>query len=140
LIDWVGVAEKEADTGRRATAGVTIVPKVYDLILWLVPRVGEFPRAQRFLLGDRIQETALDLLDVLVEAQYRRQKLMLLAEANVKLTRLRHLLRLANDLHLLGARRYEYVAQHLEEIGRMIGGWTKQQQTVRSATPPEKPA
>jgi len=111
----------------RGRAVVTIVPKAYDLALWLVPRVNEFPRAQRFVLGDRIETTALDLLDLLVEAQYRKEKLELLGRANLTLVRLRHLLRLANDLHLLGARRYEFVSERIEELGRMVGGWTRQQ-------------
>ncbi len=36
-----------------------VVPRTNDLILWLVPRLKEFPRDQRFLLGDRIQTSAL---------------------------------------------------------------------------------
>jgi hypothetical protein len=112
---------------------VTAVPKAYDLALWLVPRVNEFPRSQRFVLGDRIETTALDLLDALVEAQFRRDKLELLARANSLLVRLRHLLRLANDLHLLGARRYEFVSERIEELGRMIGGWSRQQQRRASS-------
>ena len=35
------------------TAPVTVVPKVCDLVLWLIPRVNEFPRAQRPVLGER---------------------------------------------------------------------------------------
>ena len=30
----------------------------YRFLLWLVPTVDRFPRKQKFLLGDRIQETA----------------------------------------------------------------------------------
>ena len=109
------------------TAPVPVVPKAYDLVLWLIPRVNEFPRAQRFVLGERIENAALDLLDVLVEAQYRRDKVELLGRANLTLVRLRHLLRLANDLHLLGARRFEFVSEKIEELGRMVGGWSRQQ-------------
>jgi hypothetical protein len=119
------------------TAPVTVVPKAYDLVLWLIPRVNEFPRAQRFVLGERIESTALDLLDVLVEAQYRRDTVELLGRANLTLVRLRHLLRLANDLHLLGARRFEFVSERVEELGRMIGGWSRQQ---RGRAPANAPA
>ena len=108
-------------------APVTVVPKAYDLALWLIPRVNEFPRSQRFVLGERIETAALDLLDTLVEAQYEREKVELLRRANQTLVRLRHLLRLANDLHLLGARRFEFVSEKVEELGRMVGGWAKHQ-------------
>lgn len=126
---------------------MAVVPKAYDLVLWLVPRVNELPRGQRFVLGDRIEGTALDLLDVLVEAQYRRDKLVLLSRANLLLVRLRHLMRLCNDLHFLGVGRYEFVSERIEEIGRMVGGWSRQQQgrgapapTPTSAVPAPAPA
>ena len=34
----------------------------YRFLLWLVPAVERFPRSQKFLLGDRMQRTALDQL------------------------------------------------------------------------------
>ena len=45
----------------------------YRFVLWLVPAVERFPRSQKFLLGDRIQTTAMDVLEQLVEATYTRQ-------------------------------------------------------------------
>jgi hypothetical protein len=35
---------------------------------------GEVPRSQKFLLGDRIQATALDVLEALIEATYIRDR------------------------------------------------------------------
>ena len=40
----------------------------YQFIVWLIPTLNRFPRAQRFLLGDRIRRTALDVLESLIEA------------------------------------------------------------------------
>ena len=34
----------------------------YRFLLWLVPAVERFPRSQKFLLGDRMQRTALGQL------------------------------------------------------------------------------
>jgi hypothetical protein len=36
---------------------------MYRFFPWLVPTVEKFPRSRKFLLGDRIQATALDVLD-----------------------------------------------------------------------------
>ena len=79
-----------------------------------------------------MENAALDLLDVLVQAQYRRDKMEALGRANAILTKLRYLLRLSGDLHLLGARRNEYAAERLDEIGKMVGGWRRQQQSRAS--------
>ena len=43
---------------------------MYRFMLWLMPTVEKFPRSQKFLLGDRIQGTALDVLERLIEATY----------------------------------------------------------------------
>ena len=97
----------------------------YRFLLWLVPAVERFPRSQKFLLGDRIQSTALDVLEQLVEATYTRQRDQHLANANLDLEKLRFLFRLARDLRCLDNRRYEHAARSLDETGRRVGAWRK---------------
>jgi hypothetical protein len=53
------------------TAPVTVVPRACDLVLWLIPLVNVYPRVQRFVLGEHIEATVLDLLDLLVETRGR---------------------------------------------------------------------
>ena len=104
----------------------------YRFILWLVPTLDRFPRAQRFLLGDRIQRTALDVLESLVEATYTRRRQPSLTRANLGIEKLRFLLRLAHDLRYLDRRRYEYAARSLDETGRKIGAWMKAHRARKS--------
>jgi hypothetical protein len=92
---------------------------------WLIPVVDGFPRAQKFLLGDRIQSTALDVLEALIEATYDRDRQRHLQRANVGLEKLRIFCRLAADLKHLDLRRYEHAARSIDEIGRLVGGWAK---------------
>jgi hypothetical protein len=40
------------------TAPVTVVPRADDLMLWLIPRVNEFPHALRPVLGERTPAAA----------------------------------------------------------------------------------
>jgi hypothetical protein len=98
---------------------------MYQFMLWLVPAVEKFPRSQKFLLGDRIQATALDVLERLIEATYTRARRQHLDEANLGVEKLRFLFRLAKDLKHLDMGRYEHAARSLDEIGRLIGGWRK---------------
>ena len=97
----------------------------YRFILWLVPVLERFPRGQKFLLGDRMQGAALDVLDSLIEATYTRQRNDHLARANLGIEKLRFLCRLAWDLRYLDRRRYEYAAKCLDDTGRRIGSWMK---------------
>jgi len=70
----------------------------FQFILWLIPTVEKFPRGKKFLLGDRIQSTALDVLESLVEATYTRDRRALLARANLAIEKLRFFFRLAVEL------------------------------------------
>lgn len=67
-----------------------ILTRVYDLLLYLIPQISKFLRAQKYLLGDRLEMTILDVLELLVEASYSRDKLALLRQANVKLEKARY--------------------------------------------------
>ncbi len=59
-------------SGARRTGPA--LESMYRFVLWLVPAVEKFPRRQKFLLGDRLQATALDVLERLVEATYTRDR------------------------------------------------------------------
>ena len=107
----------------------------YRFLLWLVPAVERFPRSQKFLLGDRIQRTALDVLESLIEATYTRQRGPHLARANLGIEKLRFLFRLAHDLRYLDPRRYEHAARCLDETGRSIGAWSKTHRARESTRP-----
>ena len=77
---------------------VDAITRLYDYILWVLPKIDLFPRNRKFTLGDRIENLLLDILSVLIQAAYSRSKGHLLRDANLKLEQLRYLMRLAKDL------------------------------------------
>ena len=46
----------------------------YQFLLWLVPTVDRFPRAQKFVFGDRILNISLDVFELLVAATFTRDR------------------------------------------------------------------
>jgi hypothetical protein len=104
---------------------VDAITRLYDFILWLVPKIEKFPRSQRFILGDRMEVLALEILELLIEAAYTRQKGTLLRTANLKLEKLRYLIRLAKDLKAINIKGYGTAAEHIDGVGRSIGGWLR---------------
>ena len=119
------------DNARKTGAAVEAH---FQFLMWLVPAVEKFPRTQKFLLGDRIQTTALDVLECLIEATYTRDRKGQLARANLGIEKLRFFFRLAVELHHLDRRRYQHAARALDEIGRLIGGWAKAHAAAASGT------
>ena len=97
----------------------------YQFLAWLVPTIEKFPKSHKFTIGDRIETTALDVLEALIEATYTKERTQHLRQANPGIEKLRFLLRLAADLRVLDRRRHEHAARTLDETGRLIGGWMK---------------
>jgi len=85
------------------TPTLRAVPKLYDVIMWLMGRVEKFPRSHKFTLCERSVNLALDTLALLIEATYTRDRLRLLRKANVHLEQLRYLIRLCHDFNLLSS-------------------------------------
>ena len=63
-----------ADSASGARRTGPAVESMYRFAGCLVPTVEKFPRRQKFLLGDRLQATGLDVLERPVEATYTRER------------------------------------------------------------------
>jgi len=109
------------------------VQSCHELLLWLIPQLDKFPRVRRFTLGERIESGLLEVLELLVEAAYSRNKDTSLRRANLKLEVVRHLWRLAHELKVTATRQYEHGARLLDDLGRQIGGWLRSQQAAESS-------
>ena len=109
----------------KPTNVMQVIPKTVDLILWMIPKIEKFPRSQRFLLGERMTVLLLDILDLLIDANYTRDKEPILRAVNLKLEKGRYLIRIAKELRLINIGGYEFSARSVDEIGRMVGGWIK---------------
>jgi len=96
-------------------------------LAWLLPATAKFPHKARFTFANRIDNLALDLLEDLVEARYARDKRTILGRANLRLEKLRILLRLCHELAYLPHTSYEHAMRAINEVGKMLGGWRKQQ-------------
>jgi hypothetical protein len=106
---------------------INALTRTYDLLLWMIPQLEKFPKSQRYLLGDRIETRLLDIMDLIIQAAYTRNKTAILREVNLQIEMLRHLIRLTSDLKYLSTRGYEYVSKSVNEIGSEIGGWLRYQ-------------
>jgi hypothetical protein len=104
-----------------------IFVRTYDWLRWLLPLTMEFPKSQRFVLAQRLQQKSLDFYDHLVAAGRRVDVADNLQQADILLEQIRLNARLCRDMKLLGPRQYEHAARLLDEIGRLLGGWLAKQ-------------
>ena len=99
-----------------------VLVKWYDYAKWLLERVENFPKSQRFILGQRLTGQAMDVLDLLVEASYARDKAEILATANRKMEVLRWTVRMAKDRKLFTPAQFEFSARAAQRM-RPDGRW-----------------
>jgi len=102
-----------------------IYQKSYDFILWLFPVINKFPKKQRFVLGQQIENELLEIIKDIILANNEIDKSRILKRISVRLDTLRILIRLAKDLRFLSIKHYENAAVKMNEIGKLLNGWMK---------------
>lgn len=119
---------------RSAAPELLVLAQWETFVPWLLEHCGRWPRSVRFTLAQRVEDHALDVLELLVVARYQpRQRAGSLHEANLRLERMRFLLRVAKARTVMSAHAFEKACHDLDEAGRMIHGWR------RRALPPSQP-
>lgn len=86
-----------------------------------------FPKAKRYTLGQKLDQTALDILEFIfkINTSAKEQRLETLKTISSKVDLLKVLIRLAHDDKTLNTKSYLILQERLQEIGKMIGGWTR---------------
>ena len=95
---------------------------------WLLPKTEKFPKAYRFTVGRRLRDAAFDFQEKLFLARKRRGpgRRALLLECEAHLDAIRLYLRLAHHWQWLSTGQYEHASALVAELGRLLGGWLKQ--------------
>lgn len=107
-----------------------VIDRAYELVKWFLGHLAKFPRSYRYSLGQRIENRLYGILEGLIQAKYggADMKPRLLAAVNLDLEVMRLLSRLAQELAILPNQSHAYAVREMNEIGKMVGGWLKQQQ------------
>ena len=104
----------------------------YRTLRELFTRTEKFPKKIRFSITSRLQNLGLEVMSLVIKAQYSKRKLDELRQANLIYEELRILLRLSHDLQLIDHKGFEVLVKLIDEAGRMTGGWIKQRQGLES--------
>lgn len=116
-----------SDTHPGSREDLPIFIKWMDFVKWLMVTTNGFPQKARFTFGDRLINLALSTVEDLVEARYSRNKGVTLRHANMNLEKLRVLIRICFESRILSRKAYEHASYSINEVGKMLGGWMKQQ-------------
>lgn len=104
-----------------------IVQKTYELYQELHQFQRAIPKADRYTLWQRCENTTLEILEELIRTiclpqVERRQPLF---NVSVQVNMLRVFVRLSFEVRAISQKKYFSLEKKIEEIGRMLGGWIK---------------
>ena len=115
--------------------GVVLFERWMDLTQWLLERTARWPKRLRHSLTERVELLTLGVLEDITTASYAKDKRVALERAQDRLNRLRMLLRLGHQLHVLSHAQYEHAATQLVDCGRQLGGWLRHTGAAATAAP-----
>jgi hypothetical protein len=86
-----------------------------------------FPKTSRYTLGEKIDSLLVEVVEYIVVASYlsKQNKLPYLKKATLKLDILKFFLQVAWEIKALDTKKYITLSEHVDEIGRIVGGWRK---------------
>ncbi|KKR32109.1 MAG: hypothetical protein UT65_C0008G0009 [Parcubacteria group bacterium GW2011_GWF2_39_8b] len=94
--------------------------------LWL-PIHRDFPKVERFGIGQKIEQSFLDLLELTFASVYlaQEQKILMLSRSIAKLDNLKFFMQLAWESKLIPTEKYAVISGEFENIGQQLGSWRK---------------
>ena len=103
-----------------------IFTRTSDFIIWLLDHTEKFPKSERFRMGKKLEDCAFGFYEQLIIAtRSTKKKRQVLVHADAELEKLRLYIRLSQQRKLTSLSQYNFAANALIEIGKLLGGWLK---------------
>lgn len=122
------------DNNTNATPSAHNTPlfqAIYKLYLAWYRRCQTIPKKDRFAIGQKTENLLLEIMTLVVAAYHTKdaiRKREILSQINIKVEGVKILFRLAKDVKAIEQRPYIEYESHLQEVGKMLGGWMRQTQ------------
>ena len=106
---------------------IPIITKLSELYKTYYNYLQIFPKKDKYALGSKCESYIVSTLELLLEAGSvpREAKIVLLKKTSVQFDALKFFLRAAKELKILDTKKYLVLQTHIQEIGRMLGGWQR---------------
>jgi hypothetical protein len=108
-------------------ANLSIIQKLISVYKLWHEFLPHFSKTTRYTLGIKIDSLFIEATENIFTASrsVKDQKLPFLQKASAKLDLLKFFLQIAWEIKSMDSKKYIIISQHLDEIGKMLGGWLK---------------
>ena len=108
-----------------STNNLPLYRSVYKLLIYLYSLISNFKKEYKYTLGQSITDCAWVVLDSVIIANtlpnLKKKEYILKASNHFDMLKTR--IRVAYELKLIDNRRYTFIVNQFEEIGKMLNGW-----------------
>jgi hypothetical protein len=117
---------------------IPVVLKLKDTYNIWQNYLSQFPKANRFTIGSKIDILFLEAIEYSFSASYAHntEKQIFLNRSISKVDLIKLLLQLSWEIKALDNKKYIHLSLQFSEIGKMLGGWKKQLLNKTSETNP----
>lgn len=116
--------EKLTEAASRNPHGA-LMEKLEELAAYSHIALLQFPKTEKFLLCAEIRKTIDVIIRGVVTAWKKYHKKTTLTDTDIEVEMLRVLVRRSWRLKYINNHRFEVWARHVDEMGRMLGGWIR---------------
>lgn len=100
-----------------------ILTKMEELGAYTHQVLFQFPKYEKFVLSARIRSVVDEIIRLIVRAGKKYYKKTTLQDLDIEVEFFRSLIRKAHGLKYINTHRYSVWIGHVNEVGRMLGGW-----------------
>ena len=118
---------QDAAEVREQRKGLVILQRTKDLAGYLYIAFVRYPKYEKLGFVADYKRALFQFLSLIISAQKKYYKKTTLQDADVQLELLRLFNDLSYDLKFIDEKRYLLVANMMNEIGRLLGGWIQSQ-------------
>ena len=105
--------------------GLVILTKIEEMDAYSHHALIQFPKYEKFVLCADIRNTIANIVRFTIRAGKRYFKKTTLQDLDIEIEYMRAMIRKSLALKYINLHRYKVWIEHINEIGKMLGGWLK---------------
>ena len=109
---------------------LNIFKRLFAFSKWLLHHTQKFPKSHRFSVAVKLENSVLEIIELIAAANLHKDKIKILEQADSKLLYLKILSRLSYEMEFISIKSYEYASKELNGTGKMLGKWIQQQKAI----------
>lgn len=102
-----------------------VYEECYQLLLQLVTFSRQMQRDFRYTIGEKLQQTVIDIIVLIFKANKTEQKTHHIADAREKLVEAQVMIRILNDTRQLSDKQYVLLVERTTSVSKQLASWER---------------